>query len=187
MGEKSEWKMKDTAIALLLLLVAALLFYIAFLPPAACAGCNARVGLVFSPGAEGEVVSFIRSAQESVDIEMYVFTSDVVARELGEAVKRGVRVRVIMEPRVEDSRKQKMFDTLSALGVEARWASFSYKLTHSKFIVVDGKRALVGSINFSESALNYNREAAVEVEGEKVSELASVFEEDWEKAGASAQ
>ena len=141
--------------------------------------------MLFSPGAEGEVVSFIRSARESIDIEMYVFTSDVVARELGEAVKRGVRVRVIMEPRVEDSRKQKMFDTLSALGVEMRWASFEYKLTHSKFIVVDGKRALVGSINFSESALNYNRETAVEVEGEKVKEVADAFETDWEKASAT--
>jgi len=173
---------RDIALLALLLLVSALVFYIALLPPAACAGCNAKVALVFSPGAEGEVVSFIRSAQKSVDIEMYVFTSDVIARELGEAVKRGVTVRVILEPRVEDSRKQKMFDTLSALGVEMKWASFEYKLTHSKFIVVDGKRALVGSINFSESALNYNRETAVEMEGEKVKEIAAAFETDWAKA-----
>ena len=132
-------------------------------------------------------MSFIRSARGSIDIEMYVFTSDVVARELGDAVKRGVRVRVIMEPRVTDSRKQKMFGTLSALGVETRWASFSYKLTHSKFIVVDGKRALVGSINFSESALNYNRETAVELDGEKVKEVVEAFETDWEMASAVAE
>jgi len=183
MAGKNEWGMKDTANALLLLLVAALVAYVAFIPAPPCAGCNAIVSFVFSPAAEGEVISFIRSAQETVDIEMYVFTSDDVARELGDAVKRGVRVRVIMEPRVEDSRKQKMFDTLTALGCDVRWASFEYKLTHSKFIVVDGKRALVGSINFSESALNYNREAAVEVHGEKVKEIAAVFEEDWQKAG----
>ncbi|MCX6771788.1 MAG: phospholipase D-like domain-containing protein [Candidatus Micrarchaeota archaeon] len=182
---KTEWGMKETAICLLLILAAILIFYIALLPPAACAGCNAKVAMVFSPGAEGEVVSFIRSARESIDIEMYVFTSDTMARELGDAVKRGVKVCVILEPRVEDSRKQKMFDTLAALGVDGRWASFSYKLTHSKFIIVDGKRALVGSINFSESALNYNREAAVEVEGAKVAELVSVFEEDWQKASAT--
>jgi len=181
--EKSKLAKKDLAIALLLLLSAALLAYIAFLPAPPCAGCNAAVSFVFSPGAEGEVVSFIRSAQESVDVEMYVFTSDVVARELGGAAKRGVRVRVLMEPRVTDSRKQRMFDTLAALGCEVRWASFEYKLTHSKFMLVDGKRALVGSINFSESALNYNRETAVEIEGEKVAELAAVFEEDWQKAG----
>ncbi len=177
---------RDAALMLLLILVAALVFYIAFLPAAPCAGCNAKVALLFSPGAEGEVVSFIRSAKESIDIEMYVFTSDDMVRELSDAVKRGVKVRVILEPRVEDSRKQKIFDELTALGCDVRWASFSYKLTHSKFVVVDGKRALVGSINFSESALNYNREAAVEIGGDAVKEVAAVFETDWEKASAAA-
>jgi phosphatidylserine/phosphatidylglycerophosphate/cardiolipin synthase-like enzyme len=174
---------RDIALLLLAILSAALLLYIALLPPSACAGCNAAVSFVLSPGAQSEVVSFIRSAQQSIDVEMYVFTSDDVARELGEAAKRGVVVRVILEPRIEDSRKQKMFDTLTALGCDVRWASFTYKLTHSKFIIVDGRRALVGSINFSESALNYNRETAVEVQGAPVAELASVFEEDWQKAG----
>jgi len=185
MAGKSEWELRDISIVLLLLLASFLIFYIAFLQPASCPGCNAKVAFLFSPEAEGDVVSFIRSARESIDIEMYVFTSEDVARELSEAVKRGVRVRVIMEPRVEDSRKQRMFAILSALDVEVRWASFEYKLTHSKFIIADGKRALVGSINFSESALNYNRETAVEVEGESVRELADVFDEDWEKTSAT--
>ena len=87
-----------------------------------------------------------------------------------------------MEPRVTDSRKEKVFATLQGLGVQVRWASLEYKLTHSKFVIVDGKKALVGSINFSKSALNYNRETAIEVEGEKISEIVSVFEEDWAKA-----
>ena len=172
----------QTAIAVLLLLVGVLLGYIALLPPAACAGCNAKVEFVFSPGAESQVVAFIHSAKETVDIEMYTFSSDVIMREIGEAEKRGVTVRVIMEPRVEDSRKQGVFNTLSALGAEVRWASLTYKLTHSKFVIVDGKKALMGSINFSKSALNDNREADVEIESAKVGELAAVFEEDWQKA-----
>ncbi|MFA4983630.1 MAG: phospholipase D-like domain-containing protein [Candidatus Micrarchaeia archaeon] len=155
------------------------------LNPPPCAGCNAKVSFVFSPDAEGEVVSFLRSAEKSIDIEMYVFTSEDIIRELADAKRRGVRVRVILEPRIEDSRKERVFALLSESGVEARWASFSYKLTHSKFVIVDGRRALVGSINFSQSALNLNREAAVAVEGEKVAELSAVFEEDWEKAGAA--
>lgn len=155
------------------------------LNPPPCAGCNAKVSFVFSPDAEGEVVSFLRSAEKSIDIEMYVFTSEGIIRELADAERRGVRVRVILEPRIEDSRKERVFALLSESGVEARWASFSYKLTHSKFVIVDGRRALVGSINFSQSALNLNREAAVAMEGEKVAELSAVFEEDWEKAGAA--
>ena len=93
--------------------------------------------------------SLIRSAKETIDVEIYVFTSEDIVRELADAQKRGVRVRVIMEPRVEDSRKGKVFSLLEASGIEVRWASFEYKLTHSKMIIVDGKTALVGSINLS--------------------------------------
>ena len=179
------WKNEHTAITVLLLLVAALLGYIALLPPLACAGCNAKVAFIFSPHAQGDVIAFIHSAQKTVDIEMYTFTSDDVIREIGEAEKRGVKVRIIMEPRVEDSRKQGVFDTLSALGAEVRWASLGYKLTHSKFVIVDGKKALLGSINFSKSALNDNREADVTLESGKVQELIAVFEEDWQKASTA--
>ena len=179
---------KDIAIGLLLLLAAILCIslsavFLQAAPP--CAMCNAKVDIVLSPGAEAQVVSFIRSAQKTVDVEMYVFTSEDIVRELSDAEKRGVIVRVIMEPRVEDSRKQSIFDQLNSLGVETRWASFTYKLTHAKMIIADGKRALVGSINFSESALNSNREVAVAFEGEKVSELVGMFEEDWLKATAA--
>ena len=179
------WGDGRVAIAALLLLVAVLVGYIAFLPPSACAGCNAKVEFVFSPGAEGQVAAFIRSAQKTVDIEMYTFSSDVIIREIGEAEGRGVKVRIIMEPRVEDSRKQGVFDTLSALGAEVRWASLGYKLTHSKFVIVDGEKALLGSINFSKSALNDNREADVTIESGKVQELIAVFEEDWQKASTA--
>lgn len=176
------WCNERVAIASLLLAVAALLGYIAFLPPSACAGCNAKIAFVFSPNAQPQVIDFIRSAQKTIDIEMYTFTSEDVIREIGNAEARGVKVRIIMEPRVEDSRKQGVFDTLAALGADVRWASLGYKLTHSKFVIVDGERALLGSINFSKSALNDNREADVTVESGKVQELIAVFEEDWQKA-----
>ncbi|MFA6489517.1 MAG: phospholipase D family protein [Candidatus Micrarchaeia archaeon] len=176
--------LKRFVVPCLLILIAGLLAYIAFLPAVPCAGCNAKVDFVFSPHAEAEVVAFIGSARETVDIEMYTFSSDAMISAVGDAVKRGVRVRIIMEPRVEDSRKQKVFDTLSALGAEMKWASLEYKLTHSKFVIVDGKKVLIGSINFSKSALNDNREADAVVEGEGVKEIAGIFEVDWAKATA---
>lgn len=183
MGAKRKLDRRDIAIVLLLVLAGALIAYTAFFTPS-CAGCNAKVSFVFSPGAEDELVSFIRSAEKTIDIEMYVFTSDVVVHELSEAERRGVQVRVILEPRVEDDRKERIFAILQDVGADVRWASLAYKLTHSKFLIVDGKKALVGSINFSKSALTANREAAVLVEGEKVKELLAVFEEDWNEATA---
>jgi len=52
-------------------------------------------------------------------------------------------------------------------------------LMHSKFTIRDGKEVLVGSHNFSYSALNKNREASVIISGNAVQEFMDIFEEDW--------
>ena len=97
--------LKKYLVPVLLILVAALVAYIAFVPSVPCAGCNAKVGFVFSPHSEQQVVDFIGSAHQTVDIEMYTFSSDAMMSAVGDAIKRGVHVRIIMEPRVEEDRK----------------------------------------------------------------------------------
>ena len=184
MAQPKKFDTRDYAILLLLIFVAGLFAYIAFTPTAPCAGCNAKISFIFSPNAQPGVISFINSAQKTIDIEMYEFSSDAVMQALSDAHARGVTIRVILEPRLDDPRQKKVFSELNALGIETRWATMEYKLTHAKFVIVDGKKALLGSINFSMSALNNNREADVTVEGDKVSEIISVFEEDWAKATA---
>ncbi len=135
---------------------------------------------VFSPGAESEVLSLINSAEETIDLEMYVFTSEEVRSALADAEGRGVEVRAILEPRLFDkSRQQETYDYLKGNGAEVRWASLSYKLTHSKMMIIDGEKALIGSINFSWSALNKNREAGAVIYGEPVKEYLQIFESDW--------
>jgi len=134
---------------------------------------------VFSPGAEEEIISFIDSADSTLDVEIYVFSSQDVIDALIDAKNRGVRVRVIMEKRTMSNTNQETFDYLRNQGVEVRWASTAYKLTHSKFIILDGEKVFVGSHNFSNSALNYNREASVIITGEAVEEFIRVFEQDW--------
>lgn len=137
---------------------------------------------IFSPESEMEIIDLIRSAKESIDLQMYVFTNERLASELSDAVDRGVEVRVILEPRVNSYNLEQIVDALVAGGVRLRWASLDFKLTHSKMMIVDGKKVLVGSINFSKSAVSKNREAAVLIRGDEVSEYISVFEEDWKKA-----
>lgn len=135
---------------------------------------------VFSPGAEDDVISLASSAKETIDIEVYVFTYYPLADALIDAKERGVDVRVILEPRLDDNTaSQKLFSYLSANGIEVRWASMTYTLTHSKFMVIDGKKVLVGSINFSKNALTTNREAGVIVTGDVVRSFSDVFEKDW--------
>ena len=184
-----------------LILVALLFsFYPALLPAAppgaalssACASTSAlpflssacaTVTPLFSPGSSDEIVSLIRSAGKTIDVEMYVFTDETLAGELADAAKRGVQVRVILEPRVESSNLNTLAAGMLDSGVQVRWASLKFQLTHAKFMVIDGKTVLVGSINFSKAAQNKNREAAAILQGPPVQSYIDIFEADWPIAG----
>ena len=138
---------------------------------------------VFSPDAGEEVIGLIDSAEESVDIEMYVFTSRDVVDALQRAKSRGVDVRIIIERSTISGSNREIYNELAAKGFNVRYASSSYKLTHSKFMIIDGKTVLVGSHNFSNSALYYNREASVIIKNHQaVSEFREAFDVDWKLA-----
>lgn len=145
---------------------------------------NGSISEVFSPGAEEEVAGLIRSAEKSVYVEMYLFSYSPLADELIKAQGRGVDVRVILEPRLSgDNANLDTMERLRGGGVAARWASLEYKLTHTKAMVVDGKRVLVGSTNWSASAMKKNREYSVLIEDEGVAaEFEKNFLVDWDKA-----
>jgi len=140
---------------------------------------------VFSPNSEAELISFVESAQDTIDLEMYVFTSEEMARELSDAALRGVKVRIILEKRANSYNLGEIVSALKEGGAQIRWASLDYKLTHTKMMIVDGKRVFVGSTNFSSSALNQNREMAVILSGEIIEEFILEFEKDW-KMGIGA-
>ncbi|MFN7991435.1 MAG: phospholipase D family protein [Candidatus Micrarchaeia archaeon] len=135
---------------------------------------------VFSPEDGRLVLDLIGSAQKSVDIEIYTFSSRDVVEALEEARSRGVEVRIIIEKNVVGGENQQIFDELSAKGFDIRWASRAYKLTHAKFMVVDGVAVLVGSHNLSNSALFRNREASLIVRDRGIAaDFHGAFEKDW--------
>jgi phosphatidylserine/phosphatidylglycerophosphate/cardiolipin synthase-like enzyme len=137
------------------------------------------VTTIFSPEEGMEVVDFIGSATTTLDIEVYTFSSEDALNAVLSAHERGVAVRVIMEKDIASTTNQKTFDKILAAGIPIRWASNEFTLTHSKFIIVDGKRVLVGSHNLSKNALTKNREASVIITGPSVQDFINIFENDW--------
>ncbi len=135
---------------------------------------------VFSPEDGQEIIYLIDSAQRSIDIEIYVFSSRDVVDALQRAKDRGVDVRIILEEDVMGGENGEMFRELDSKGFSVRYASKAYKLTHSKFMIIDGNSVLVGSHNLSNSALFKNREASVIIRDSDVSgEFEEAFEKDW--------
>lgn len=136
---------------------------------------------VFSPEDGHEVISFIDSAQSSIDIEVYVFTSRDVIEALERAKARGVIIRIIIERNVLSGQNDETYRELASKGFNIRYASaVAYQLTHAKFIIVDGKAVLVGSHNLSNSALYENREASVIIrDSATVARFMDIFGTDW--------
>jgi len=138
---------------------------------------------VFSPTEQSDIIGLLDSAQSSIEIEVYVFTSRDVIEALERAKARGVDIRIIMERNVISGHNEQTYLELAAKGFNIRYASRAYKLTHSRFMIIDEMAVLVGSHNLSNSALYENREASVILrDTAAVREFIDVFETDWSLA-----
>jgi len=145
--------------------------------------CAESVSPVFSPSSEDYLVSLITGSNASIDVMLYQFSNAKLKNALLAAVARGVQVRLILEPKVDSNLETGVF--LAARGVQVRWASQKYYNTHAKFAVFDEACVFVGSTNWSRTAFELNREAAVKVCSRQVaSEFEKVFENDWMTATA---
>lgn len=116
--------------------------------------------LVWSPGAQGVLLSLVNSATKSLLVENEELALPAATAALVDAAGRGVRVTVVM---TRQSDWTADFSKLARAHVDVRTYSPTAPLyIHAKAIVVDDgtpqQKAFVGSQNFSAASLNHNRE-----------------------------
>ena len=164
----------------LALVLASLAFTAGYLLPRSETHCPESVQALISPGIGGEVLRLVSSANSTIEAELYQFSFTPLMDELVRAHGRGVSVRVILEPRLSGDDNLDAAAFLVRHGVPVRWASLSFSNTHSKLAIIDGESALVGSPNWSYSAMFKNRETAAIISGKNaIREFRETFEEDW--------
>ena len=132
------------------------------------------------------VLSLIESAQEELLIQNQTFNAPkpnhAKLRELMSAVldkqRAGVNVRVIFRLLMKaDARKN--LEALQDFGFDMS-AIRVQRNCHTKGIVVDRQRVMIGSQNWSEQGVSLNRDASLLFEDEKLANyFANVFEHDW--------
>jgi len=127
-----------------------------------------------------KLLELITSAQRSLEIEAEVMADKEIRRVLSETQKQGVRVRVVMSPPEPEETTYGGLVELSAAGVGVRLVSSPY--IHAKSILVDRERAYIGSINFTATSMDQNRELGlITTTPAVIRQLGAAFDADWAK------
>jgi cardiolipin synthase len=113
----------------------------------------------------------IQGAKESIYLEMYVFTNDMVQYDflalLKEKAKNGLRIRIILDSLGSSELGKAAIAELRGSGVELLFQSYFFYRTHRKVLVVDGKRAFIGGVNISQQFRFWN-DLVLEIKGKRL-------------------
>jgi len=148
-------------------------------PLAAIAGEIAQT----APGREIRAMleAALTTARHTVLAEVFTLTDPRVIAELAAAHRRGVTVRVLLDPNQPYNRRG--YDLLKGSGVEVRWYPVPRgALLHAKIGLFDGALVL-GSANWTLSGLGVNHELDIETQDPRaVSAYRSRFNSDWSRS-----
>lgn len=138
----------------------------------------------FSPGTDclDLILRCLRGAVKTLDICVFTLSDDRIAEAVLAAHRRGVKVRILTD-------NDKEYDAGSDIGrLRAAGIPLAVDRTpahmHHKFAIVDGRRLLNGSYNWTRSACNLNEENLVLSEdAHLVDRFARQFETLWQALG----
>ncbi|HKN24964.1 MAG TPA: phospholipase D-like domain-containing protein [Candidatus Acidoferrum sp.] len=130
------------------------------------------------------LLSAIAGARKSLRVKMFLFSDPSLMKELIAARKRGVDVRVMLNParRSGEADNKVTKKKLEAADIEVLDSNPAFDVTHEKSMVVDDKTALVKSLNWVTKNLTETRDYAVVTSRVKeVREIIECFEADWKR------
>jgi len=140
--------------------------------------------LVMPDDTAGPVLEAIRAAKQSIWVKMFLFSHSELLAALIEAKKRGVHVRVMLNParRSGQSENAATHKKLKAAGIEVMDTNPAFDVTHEKSMVVDDRAAYIESFNWDEKDLTETRDyAVVTTHAPEVAEVIQCFQADWER------
>ena len=154
----------------------------------ACAATDARsfpLELIVAPGpVEPRLLALLGRATRSIDVTIYQFTSRSIRTALEDAVRRGVRVRVILDGAQPEN--VALGQALRGAGIEVHSSSHAFVFTHQKTITIDEELTFVFSGNLETRAFTSSRNyGVVDRDFEDVRDFDTLFEADWIDGSAS--
>lgn len=135
-----------------------------------------NINVCFTPpaGCGFLIAGEIARANKTIYVQAFDFTSEIIAKELVKAFKRGVMVKVLVDRMSKDS-QYSMVSHLEKAGIEVTIDKVS-GLAHNKVMIIDNRKVITGSFNFTKGADKRNAENVVLIEDE---DIAYRYTKNW--------
>lgn len=145
---------------------------------------TSETDLIVSPiNSRTRLEALLRAATERIDVQMEVLNDSRVIDLLGARARSGIEVRVLLEDPADVEDNRTAAARLASSGAQVRWLGDPE--LHAKAIVVDGRYAYAGSINFTTASLDRNREVGlVTDDATTVARIADTLESDFARGSA---
>jgi cardiolipin synthase len=131
------------------------------------------------------VLELIRAARRSLLIKQFTFSHSSLIDAVIDRKNQGVAVRVMLNAKRSsgDRANDATFETFQKAGVDIRWTSPKFYVTHEKSIVADEKVALISTFNLCEKYFTLTRDYGVlTFDPVKVGQITEGFGADWEQS-----
>jgi phosphatidylserine/phosphatidylglycerophosphate/cardiolipin synthase-like enzyme len=142
----------------------------------------------FTPGEDctSEIVSEIDSAQKSLLVQAYEFTSLPIIDAIVRAEQRGVVVRIILDKVNEEARRNGQESIAAHLLARGLSPLIDNRhIAHNKVMVIDGRDVVTGSFNFTAAAQRTNAENVIFIRNAPV--IAKSYADNFERRAADSR
>lgn len=142
--------------------------------------------LVMPDDGASAVVELIDRAAQQVLIKQFKLQSEALEQALLRAHRRGVRVRVMLNPHTSggDRWNDEAHALLHGWGIAVAWTSDAFPVTHEKSMVIDGHTALIATFNFADKYFSETRDyGVISHDPTVIEQVTAGFEADWQRCG----
>lgn len=102
-----------------------------------------------------KIIGWLNESQRTLDICMYMLSYDLFANVIIDAHKRGVKVRLILN---EDNVNTTWKLGIMGINKKVKRKIYDKNLMHHKFIIIDNKKVILGSLNWTRMGVRNNWE-----------------------------
>jgi len=144
----------------------------------------ARSLIVLPDDSARPILTAIEGASRTLRVKMFVFSDSTLLQAVIDAKRRGVKVRVMLNParRSGEHDNEATRQALERVEIQVKDANPAFDLTHEKSMVIDDETAFVKSLNWVTKNLTETRDyAVVTTRRHDVDEIIECFEADWHR------